>query len=202
VALLLPASSFPYLPELCLRVVIRASVPQGSVNTPTCARCEYPNLANVQHEFCSVQSVSRGSQAVSLVLARRGSLAVSLSTPACESWPFPRQPPPSSLLGPVRPTSSGPAPSLGQPSEFQRTRVPSPGCPASPASGRFHHSPGPRPGRAPSTAPPGPPEAEPESLPDPGQRLRHRGYEHWPTKGHMVGSQSIADAFYPTRLPW
>jgi hypothetical protein len=50
------------------------------------------------------------------------------------------------------------------------TRVPSPGCPASPASGRLHYQPGPRPGRAPSTAPPGPPEADP----DPGPRLSHR----------------------------
>jgi hypothetical protein len=48
------------------------------------------------------------------------------------------QPPTNRLLGPVRSTSSERAPSLGQSSESQRTLVPSPGCPASPASGRLH----------------------------------------------------------------
>ena len=62
------------------------------------------------------------------------------------------------------------------------TRVPSPGCPASPATGRLHYQPGPRPGRAPSTAPPGPPEADP----DPGPRLRHRGLR---APAHKSGSE-------------
>jgi hypothetical protein len=62
---------------------------------------------------------------------------------------------------PSRATASRPVPSAG-------TRVlASPGCPASPASGRLNYQQGPRPGRAPSTAPPGPPEADP----DPGPRL-------------------------------
>ncbi len=62
--------------------------------------------------------------------------------------------------------------------EGQYTSVPSRDCPASPASG-LHH-----PCRARArpaalhraTSPPG-------ADPDPGQRLRHRGYEHWPTNG-------------------
>ncbi len=54
------------------------------------------------------------------------------------------------------------------------SRGPSCDCPSSPASGRL------RPGRARArpSAPPGLPGADP----DPGPRLRHRGYEHWPTK--------------------
>ncbi len=88
VAWLPPARSFPNLPRLGLGVVSRASVP----STPRLrrhypnTRCQYPDRPK------------SGSQAVSLVLARRG-----------------------------------------------LTAYPGAGCPASPASGRLDHRPGPRP---------------------------------------------------------
>ncbi len=100
-----------------------------------------------------------------------GSRAV--STPA---FVRPGLPSTASAQPPTRASASNvqasePRASARRPSPSAGTRVPSPGCPASPATGRFHYQPGPRAGRAPSTAPPGPPEADP----DPGPRLCHRG---------------------------
>jgi hypothetical protein len=60
---------------------------------------------------------------------------------------------PSSRPPSSRASARRPSPSTG-------TRVPPPGCPASPAC-RLHYQPGPRLERAPSTALPGPPGAEP-----------------------------------------
>ena len=83
------------------------------------------------------------------------------------------------------------------PSPSAGTRVPSPGCPASPASGRLHYQPDPRPGRAPSTSPPGPPEADP----DPGPRLRHRGLRAPAHKYRSSTSVSIHNCSYLRKLP-
>jgi hypothetical protein len=90
--------------------------------------------------------------------------------------------PPNAHSGPARPASQPAGP--GSPA----ARVPAfPGLLARlpRATGLRPPSPpaGPAPGNAPSTAPSGPPGANP----DPGPRLCHRGYEHWPTSRNRGG---------------
>jgi hypothetical protein len=112
--------------------------------------------------------VAHGRPSVPCWLAG-GSQAV--STPACEAGPSLDGLRPTAYSGQRVQRPSERASRFRPPSESQRTRVPSPGCPASPAFSRLHYQPGPGPGRASSTAPPGPPEVDP----DQGPRLRHTG---------------------------
>ncbi len=134
-----PAYSFPFLPRLGLGVVSRASVPQGSITTPTRA-VSTPITPNVSLSFAPFGQFPMAHRPLASCWLAGGSRAI--CTPACESGPFPRRPPPNRLIEPARPTSTSSrerAPSLGLPSESRRTRVNAPACPASPASGRLHH---------------------------------------------------------------
>ena len=161
-----PAGCLPYLPRLGLGIVSRASVPQGSISTPTHA-VSAPHAPTISLSFAPFgQYPVAHRPSVPRWLA--GGLRA-VSTPACVAGPSLVRPPTRASASNVQ--ASEPRASARRPSPSAGTRVPSPGCPASPATGRLHYQPGPRPGRASSTAPPGPPEADP----DPGPRLRHRG---------------------------
>jgi hypothetical protein len=201
----LPARCLPYLPRLGvgLRNVSRASVPQGSISTPTHA-VSAPETPTISLSFAPFGQypVAHGPSVPRWLAG--GSRAV--STPACKAGHSLVQPPPRASASNVQasePRASGCRPS---PSAGHGTRVPSPGCPASPATGRLHYQPGPRPGRAPSTAPPGPPEADR----DPGPRLRHRGLrapahksvchlQHEPFLSFQFGTKSPLSAKVSTR---
>ena len=165
-----PARCRPYLPRLRvgLRIVSRASVPQGSVSTPTHAVCA-PAAPTISLSFAPFGQYPVAHRPSVPRWLAGGSRAV--STPACVAGPSLVRPPPRASASNVQASEPQASESARRPSPSAGTRVPSSGCPASPATGRLHYQPGPRPGRAPSTAPPGPPEADP----DPGPRLRHRG---------------------------
>ena len=172
-----PAGCLPYLPRLGLGIVSRASVPQGSISTPTHA-VSAPHAPTISLSFAPFGQYPVAHRPSVPRWLAGGSRAV--STPACVAGPSLVRPPPRASASNVQ--ASEPRASARRPSPSAGTRVPSPGCPASPATGRLHYQPGPRPGRAPSTAPPGPPEADP----DPGPRLRHRGLR---APAHKSGSE-------------
>jgi hypothetical protein len=144
--------------------------PEGSISTPTHA-VSAPAAPTISLSFAPFgHNPVAHRQSVPCWLA--GS-SRAVSTPACDSscnaGPSLVQLPTQASASNVQ--ASEPRASARRPSPSSGTRVPPPGCPASPFSGRLHYQLSPRPGRAPSTAPPGPPEADP----DPGPRLRHRG---------------------------
>ena len=131
-----PAGCLPYLPRLGLGIVSRASVPQGSISTPTHA-VSAPHAPTISLSFAPFGQYPVAHRPSVPRWLAGGSRAV--STPACVAGPSLVRPPPRASASNVQ--SSEPRASARRPSPSAGTRVPSPGCPASQATGRLHYQP-------------------------------------------------------------
>ncbi len=134
-------------PEDCQSGVSTPKAP--SISTPTHA-VSAPDAPGISLSFAPFGQYPVAHRPSVTCWLAGGSRAV--STPACVAGPSLVRPPPRVSASNVQ--ASEPRASARRPSPSAGARVPSPGCPVSPATGRLHYQPGPRPGRAPSTAPP------------------------------------------------
>ena len=173
-----PAGCLPYLPRLGLGIVSRASVPQGSISTPTHA-VSAPHAPTISLSFSPFgQYPGAHRPSVPRWLAG-GSRAV--STPACVAGPSLVQPPTRASASNVQ--ASEPRASARRPSPSAGTRVPSPGCPHHRPPAAFTASRA----RAPDERPPPRRRVRPRPIPTQARASATGGFEHRPTSRARSG---------------